>query len=49
MRITPPPHDAGFCASQIEDLQTLIAQPDERQARPCPGCDIVCPRCGSRA
>jgi len=49
MHIAPPPFDAAFCEAQVEDLRLLIAQPDDRQARPCPGCDIACPTCGSKA
>lgn len=30
-----------------QDLLTLLSQPDEKQLRPCPSCDIACPCSGS--
>ncbi len=48
MRIAAPPLDEAFCEAQLCDLQALAAQPDDREQRPCPGCDLVCPDCGSR-
>jgi hypothetical protein len=48
MRITPPPLDDDFRQAQLRDLQHLVAQPSDRDQRPCAGCDLVCPDCGSR-
>jgi hypothetical protein len=48
MRIAAPPLDEAFCEAQLCDLQALAAQPDDREQRPCPGCDLACPDCGSR-
>ena len=47
MRIEPPPLDTAFCEAQLRDLEDLVAQPDDRAARPCPGCDLRCQQCGS--
>lgn len=40
------PNQAFYRACQ-QALEALLAQPTDKQARPCPDCAIACPCCGS--
>lgn len=49
MRIEGPGPDPAFHRDYRGDLERLLNQPSSREARPCPGCDLVCPKCGSQS
>ena len=49
MRIKGPDPDPAFHRDYRGDLELLLRQPTSREARPCPGCDLVCPKCGSQS
>jgi len=47
MRIDEQSPDLLFYRTYKRDLENLLHQPDDKAARPCPGCGLVCPTCGS--
>lgn len=47
MRIKQLACDPAARRQVREDLETLLRQPSDKQARPCPDCRIPCPKCGA--
>jgi len=47
MRIITPKSNADHIQRSRSDLRRFITQLGDRSERPCSGCDIVCPCCGS--
>lgn len=48
MRVEKPDFDAAIRREAKSDLKTLLREAGDRGARPCPGCAVACPECGSR-
>lgn len=47
MRIVQPEPTPALRARFVGDLQAFAEQPDRPVTRPCPGCTLRCPGCGS--
>ena len=41
--------DPAILCGYREDIERLLDQPGDRDARPCPGCNLTCPTCGSKS
>ena len=49
MRIDGLGPDPAFYREYRNDLELLLRQAGDHDARPCPGCTIRCPKCGSHS
>ena len=49
MRIEGAHSNPALLRTYRNDIENLLDQPSDREMRPCPGCNLTCPACGSQS
>jgi hypothetical protein len=49
MHIDGPETDHAILRGYRSDIERLLDQPSDHDARPCPGCTLTCQTCGSNS